>query len=440
MEMWEIDILTRKRWIYLVICCMINLCIGSMYAWSVLAGPMAEELNVTNLSTPFSVANSVGFISMIIGGLAADKKGPRWVIFLGGLMFGLGMFGCGYAQKVGHLILCYGIILGLGLSFVYGCTISICIKFFPDKRGLAGGMATAFYGISSAIFAPVGNVLNQAVGVRGAFKLLGAVFLVVVCIGALFISACPDGFVPTGYVKPLQLRGGNAKDRTTSEMLRMPVFYVMLLILTCGGTFGMMVISNAAGLAKDIVGVNEGTAAMLVLLLCLFNTAGRLLAGALSDKLGRINTLTGAIAVALLGMSFLYAADATASLTALVAGLILTGICFGTFMGVFPGFCTDQFGSKHNTVNYGIMWIGFCVAGIVGPTILTKTYASTGTYRSAFLIAAAIAVLGMIMTFIYRLIIRSHCGNSNADNIQEPICEKPYCTEGTRIFDNRNLD
>ena len=145
---------------------------------------------------------------------------------------------------------------------------------------------------------------------------------------------------------------------------------------------------------------------MLVLVLCLFNTAGRLIAGSLSDKFGRINTLTIAIAIALGGLALLYMADVTTSIATLVAGLILTGICFGTFMGVFPGFCTDQFGSKHNTVNYGIMWIGFCIAGIVGPTILTRAYAATGTYRSAFLIAAVIAVFGMLMTFVYRSVVR----------------------------------
>lgn len=82
------------------------------------------------------------------------------------------------------------------------------------------------------------------------------------------------------------------------------------------------------------------------------------------------------------------------------------GICFGTFMGVFPGFCTDQFGSRHNTVNYGIMWIGFCIAGVAGPTILTSAYGATGTYRIAFIIAAGIAILGLILTFVYRAMNR----------------------------------
>ena len=90
------------------------------------------------------------------------------------------------------------------------------------------------------------------------------------------------------------------------------------------------------------------------------------------------------------------------NLALLVLGLVLIGICFGTFMGVFPGFCTDQFGTKNNTVNYGIMWIGFCLAGIVGPTILSSVYSATGTYVMAFVISICIAVVGLILTFVYR--------------------------------------
>ena len=174
----------------------------------------------------------------------------------------------------------------------------------------------------------------------------------------------------------------------------------MLLMLTCGGTFGMMIISIAKGLAENIALVANGT--LYVSILCLFNTAGRLVAGTLSDKLGRINTLTVALIIALAGLAVLLLATNTASLALLVLGLVLIGICFGTFMGVFPGFCTDQFGTKNTTVNYGIMWIGFCLAGIVGPTILSSVYSATGTYVMAFVISICIAVVGLILTFVYR--------------------------------------
>lgn len=135
---------------------------------------------------------------------------------------------------------------------------------------MAGGMATAFYGISSVIIAPIANVLNSSVGVRTSFKILGAVFLVVICLGSLFISTCPAGFMPTGYQPPVQAGGKAPVDKTTGEMLRMPIFYIMLVMLTCGGVFGMMVISSASSLAVNIAGVNPATASLLVSVLCLF--------------------------------------------------------------------------------------------------------------------------------------------------------------------------
>ena len=396
---------TINRWAILITSCLINLCIGSMYAWSALAAPMATELGLSgagDLAIVFSISNAVGFITMIIGGKLNDKYGPRWVMFTGGAMFGIGMFTCGYAQSVTHLILSYGLLLGLGLSMVYGCTISNTIKFFPDKRGMVGGMTTAFYGISSVIFAPIADAISNSFGPRATFKILGGVFLVVICAGSLIMQKCPEGYMPEGYVPPVNSGAKKSNDKTPIEMLKTPIFYVMILMLLAGGTFGMMIISNAKGLAMNMVGAESATATLFVSVLCLFNTAGRLVAGTLSDKLGRINTITIALIIALVGLVTLIGASNTASMALFAVGVVLIGICFGTFMGVFPGFSTDQFGTKNNTVNYGIMWMGFSAAGLIGPTILTKVYNATGAYTMAFVIAICIAIVGLVMTFAYR--------------------------------------
>ncbi len=401
----QISDLTRQRWVILIAACLINLCIGSMYAWSSLSAPMAEELNA-NLASVFSTANAVSFITMIIGGLLNDKYGPRWVMFTGGIMFGMGMFLSGFAQSVTHLILSYGICLGLGISLVYGCTISNTIKFFPDKRGMVGGMTTAFFGISSVIFAPLADWICALTNARATFMILGAVFLVVICAGSFIMKTCPAGFMPEGYIPPVQTAARPAVDKTPVEMLKTPVFYVMIVMLTCGGTFGMMIISSAKGLALELTSVSAATATLFVSVLCLFNTAGRLVAGTLSDKLGRINTLTFALIIALIGLVCLYTCDNSGSVAIFATGVMLIGICFGTFMGVFPGFCTDQFGTKNNTVNYGIMWIGFSAAGIIGPSVLTNVFNATGSYQGAFIIAFVIAVVGLALSFVYRMMVR----------------------------------
>lgn len=149
--------LTKKRWIYLVLCCLINLCLGSIYAWSVFATPMAEHLTqfahhtltTGDLAIVYTIANAVGPITMISGGFFNDKFGPKAVIFTGGLMFGLGLIASGFVHSVGMLVLTYGIISGLGLGMAYGSTISTAVKFFQDKRGLIGGITTGIYGLSS---------------------------------------------------------------------------------------------------------------------------------------------------------------------------------------------------------------------------------------------------------------------------------------------------
>lgn len=398
--------LTKRRWLIMAVSCMINICIGSVYAWSSLAAPMAAELKKPDLAIVFSILNAFGFISMILGGNLNDRYGPRWLIFFGGLIQGAGMILSGSAQGVPGLIVSYGLMVGLGSSLVYGCTIGGMIKWFPDKRGLAGGMATASYGISSVIFAPLAENLSNAVGVRNTFRIFGIVFILVICAGFSFIEKCPENFVPVGYQPSKTNVSGKKKSFTPKEMLQTPAFYIMLLMMFCGASFGTMIISNARGIAVTIAGVSGVIASGLVSVLCLCNTAGRLVAGTLSDRIGRIHTVTIAMLIAVCGLSALLLASGNGSLALLVAGVILTGICFGTFMGVFPGFCTDRFGSEHNTVNYGIMWIGFSFGGVVGPMILSKTYEKTGQYAGAFVTAILLCAAGIILSQIYRRIVK----------------------------------
>ena len=149
--------LSKRRWIILAMSCLVNMCIGSLYAWSVFANPMAEHLSavigehIAGLSIVFTVANSLGPITMISGGFINDKIGPHGVIFAGGLLFSCGMFLSGLVSTVGMLIVTYGVFIGLAMGLVYGCTISNSVKFFPDRRGFAGGIAAASYGISSVL-------------------------------------------------------------------------------------------------------------------------------------------------------------------------------------------------------------------------------------------------------------------------------------------------
>ncbi|OUN23508.1 OFA family MFS transporter [Pseudoflavonifractor sp. An85] len=402
---------TRKRWLILVVCCLANLCLGSIYTWSVFASPMADyltgltgaTLTTADLAIVYTIANSVGPITMISGGWFNDRLGPRAVLLVGGVMWGMGMVLSGFATSVGALIVTYGLVGGLGLGMAYGATVSSCIKFFPDKRGLIGGITTAVYGLGSVVLPPVVTALVQAYDAPTAFKIVGTVFTVVLVVAALLMVRCPDGFVPDGWTPPAQSVKATAVNLDWKHMLTTPIFYVMAVLLCCGAFCGMMITSQASAIGQNMVGLSAMAASTAVSVLSLFNVFGRIAAGFLSDKIGRINTLTLSCLLAAVGLLCLYYSSPEAVVLFYV-GSSVVGLCFGSFMGVYPGFTADQFGPKNNSVNYGIMFIGFAVAGYFGPSIMRSVLQADGTYHRAFLIACGLSIAGVITTFVYRLV------------------------------------
>ena len=393
--------LTKKRWLILLASCVINLCIGSMYAWSVFASPMAEHLAVVtgttltaaSLAIVFTIANGVGPITMISGGRINDRLGPRWVVFAGGILFGAGMIASGFARSVPLLTICYGLGCGLGMGLVYGCTVGNSVKFFPDKRGLIGGITTATYGLSSVLIPPVANALIYAYGVTAAFKILGIAFMATICACSFLIQPCPPDFRPEGWELP-QMAAGKQDDADWKQMLSDPIFYIMLLMLTCSAVSGLMTISQASAIAQNMVGMTTAAATMVVSILALFNVTGRVAAGWMSDRIGRINTLRCALGLSIVGL-FLLSMAGVGKEVQFYIGISIVGLCFGSIMGVYPGFTADQFGAKNNSVNYGIMFVGFAAAGLLGPILMSRLLASTGAYTSAFLVAAVLSVAGL---------------------------------------------
>ena len=398
--------LDKKRWLVLAASCLTNLCIGSLYAWSVFASPLAAKLGggltAADLGIVFTVANCVGPVTMISGGFINDRLGPRWVIFAGGVLFGAGMLLSGFAASTSLLLITYGLGCGLGNGLAYGCTISNSVKFFPDKRGLIGGVATATFGLSRVLVPPVANALIQAGGVSHAFFVLGIAFLLVVCVCSMFILKCPEGYCPAGYVPPAPSGGQKpAADKNWKGMLADPIFYLMLAMMLCGAFSGLMITSQASPMAQGIAGMSAAEAAAAVSILALFNAAGRIVAGFLSDRFGRVTVLLGAFVLELAGLAVLLATKQGGGMQ-FIAGVSVMGICFGALMGVYPGFTADKFGAKNNGVNYGIMFIGFAAAGYFGPMAVRSVLASTGAYAGAFYIAGALACLGIVLTFVYR--------------------------------------
>jgi MFS family permease len=316
------------------------------------------------------------------------------------------------------LIIWYGIVFGLGMGFVYSCTIGNTVKFFPDKKGMVGGLTTMAYGLGSVILAPIAAemVKPESFGVATTFMILGVIYLVIICGGAFLITQCPPGFMPDGYTPPAPAANAKAvTDKNWNQMLADPIFWVMFILLLTGAFFGLMMISQCASVA-GFMGITY--AAVIVTVLSLFNALGRVGCGVISDKLGRINTLIMCLCIAIVGLVMMFVAggstgdpvmdgDAIKAIPTtqpilFVVGVCFVGFAFGAFMGVYPGFTADQFGLKNNGVNYGIMFIAFAAAGVLGPIIMGMTKASTGTYQLAFIICIILAVVGLALSFVYK--------------------------------------
>ncbi len=400
--------LKKKRWLILAASCLVNLCIGSTYAWSVFAVPMAEylteitgaQLSAGDLSMAFTLATALGPITMISGGWFNDRIGPRWVVFLGGLFFGLGVLLSAAAVTPFRIILTYGLGCGLGMGLVYGCTISNSVKFFPDRKGLVGGIATASYGLSSVIIPPIASWLILRYGITAAFRISGTAYLLIICMSAFFIQKCPEGFMAEAVLSENGSKSSGV-DKNWRQMLGSLKFYKMLLLLCCGAFSGLMITSQAASMGQHMIGMTAKAAASAVSILALFNAAGRVLAGHISDRAGRVNTLTAMCLLSLAGLASLYSSG-SGEMVLFLTGLSIMGFCFGSFMGIFPGFTAEQFGVKNNSVNYGIMFIGFSLAGILGPGTAARIYAAAGDYNPAFLIAVLFAALGFVLTLLCR--------------------------------------
>jgi len=408
-------ILTKKRWLVLVACCTANLALGAFFAWSVFAGPMAERLNAlqgSNLSAAdlaivFSLANGVGVISMVAGGAAEKKLGSRLVIFIGAALFGLGFIISGLADSVAVLMLGFSAVGGLANGFAYVCTVSTPVQVFPDRKGFAGGLSTAFYGISAIIIPPIADAVNRSMGVSWSFIIFGIAIIAVTAVSCIFIINCPEDFVPEGWEPEAAVNIlPSACDKSPRQLVTDPVFYVMIGLFFSGCGLGLMLISETASIAKTMIGMTSAAAALTVSVLSLFNTFGRVLAGWISDRIGRINTLTLELLLAALGLVMMYISGGNHSAMLFCMGICLVGPCYGAFIGVYPGFSSDQFGKSYSSVNYALMFIGNALSGFAAQFLIQSIYSANNSYRPAFIYAQGFVIAGLILCFVYRKLIK----------------------------------
>jgi OFA family oxalate/formate antiporter-like MFS transporter len=395
---------TISRWWRVVGGLSMNLALGTLYGWSVFVAPLEKQFGWKRADTSmvFTIAVVVFALSFVAAGRIQDKIGPLYCSLAGGILVSLGFFLCAYTTSLTYLFICFGVIGGLGNGFGYATPIPVMAKWFPDKRGLAVGLAVGGYGAGSAIFGPLAQLkLIPSYGLPATFQILGAMFLVMTVTGALLLKNPPPGYRPAGWAP-----GAASKHAPTlhefspSEMLRTSTFYLMWVGYALGCSAGLMVISQLVPFARS-VGIAAPALSTMTLVVGAFgNASGRILSGWMSDKLGRVNVLRTMIGISVIAMPALYAVGSNVG--ALYLAVFVVYWCYGTQITVNGVAASDFWGTRNAGTNYGLLFTAWGVAGIIGPRIGGVLYDRYHNYQTAFYAAGALAAVALLCELLIK--------------------------------------
>jgi MFS transporter, OFA family, oxalate/formate antiporter len=374
-----------------------NLALGTLYAWSVFVAPLEKQFGWKRADTSmvFTIAVVVFALSFVLAGRIQDRFGPLGCSLAGGILVSVGFYLCAYTTSLTHLFICFGVIGGLGNGFGYSTPIPVMAKWFPDKRGLAVGLAVGGYGAGSAIFGPLAQlVLIPGFGLEAAFRILGVIFLVMTTAGALLLRNPPEGYRPAGQVVAKTGGASAVREFTPGETLRTGTFYLMWAGYALGCSAGLMVISQLVPFARSAGIAGAALSTMTLVVGAFGNASGRILSGWMSDKLGRINVLRVMVGLSIVAMPALAAAGSKVG--ALYLAVFAVYWCYGAQLSVNGAAAADFWGTRNAGINYGMLFTAWGVAGIIGPRVAGVLFDRYQNYRAAFYTAAALAAAALV--------------------------------------------
>lgn len=401
----------QNRLLPVIAAVAIQLCLGIAYIWSVFQTGIAESIfggDNSAAGLTFSLLLFTLTIGSVVGGKLAAKFSTRIVVIIGGLILFAGFFLASFVTSAfpWGLWITYGVMGGVGMGFTYSTTIACAQKWFPDKRGLITGIIVSALGFGGVVFTPFIEALikhfgGPQVGEFKTFRVLSFVFLAVCTLGGLVMKNPPEGYFKD-KVSTDNAKAKSTKDLTPLQIIKTPQYYIVTVtfMLACMG--GLMMI----GFAKPIAvakGLAE-TATIGVLLISMFNSAGRLIWGMISDKLGRMNTIIIILAGTAV-LSLLVNAAVGYLIYALIACI---GFFYGGLLSTFPSLTSDLWGAKSMATNYGLVLLGFGTGAVVSSYV-------AGYYKNiaaqdinlmfpAFVIASLCAAAGIILMFTLKML------------------------------------
>ncbi len=391
----------------------INLALGILYTWSIFKEAIRASIqkggvadfawDPASLNDPYAVCCIVFAFAMILAGRCQDKIGPRITALIGGILVGIGFIWISQTTAYLSWVLGFGIVVGVGIGFGYSSATPPALKWFPSaKTGLIAGLVVAGFGLASVYIAPLAKYLVAIWGLQNSMMFFGIAFLIVVCGLSLLLVNPPSGYMPESHVQQKTTsRKSKEINVPPSKIIRTKEFFLLWFTYFIGAGAGLMVIGSVAGMAKKSLGE---FAFLAVVIMAVGNAAGRILAGMISDRIGRKLTLRMMLcfqailmfaAIPLVGNS-----NAGASGLVLLAGLI--GFNYGTNLSIFPSVTKDLWGIKHFGTNYGLLFTAWGVGGFVMGRLSQMLNVASNSFSTSFLTAGILLLLGATLTFFFK--------------------------------------
>uniref|UniRef100_C5D5T0 Major facilitator superfamily MFS_1 n=1 Tax=Geobacillus sp. (strain WCH70) TaxID=471223 RepID=C5D5T0_GEOSW len=419
----------KNRWFIALSAVGIHICIGSVYAWSNFTNPLKQMFGWSDqeVALTFSIAILFLGLSAAFLGHFVEKHGPRKAGLLAATFFGIGIAGSGFAVVLEskHLLyLFYGVLGGIGLGVGYITPVSTLVKWFPDRRGFATGLAIMGFGFAAAISSPVMNSLIGSVGVSNTFYILGAVYFLIMAFSSLYLEKPPEGWMPEGFKE--KVKAGKAKplmdlsQLTANEAIKTRRFWYLWMMLFINVTCGIAILAVAKPLAMESIGIDQAAAAALVGAIGVFNGLGRIGWASASDYIGRPNTYTAFFVLQIIIFFFL----PDVSVKWLFMGmLIIVYTCYGGGFACIPAYIGDLFGTKQLGAIHGYILTAWAAAGLVGPLFAAYIKDTTGSYEGSLTFFAGLFVIALAVSLLVRIDIRQ-LREKNAQSIYPSITEE----------------
>ncbi len=393
----------KGRWGLVIIGMIINLCLGTIYSWSVFVGPLTAYFNglgqsvtASEILLPFSVFLAFFAIAMPLTGRYIETLGPRKVTIIGGILTGLGWLLASTVTSVWMLYIVYGVIGGIGVGIAYGVPVAVAARWFPDRRGTAVGLTLLGFGFSAFLTANIAGYLINNTGVMTTFRMFGVAFIILIVLLALPLRFPAPGWKPAGWIPPAPKAGEGVCECDRSAMMRTPAFYGLWICYFIGCLAGLMAISISKPVGTEI-GIATGLATFLVGIFAIFNGGGRPLFGAMTDRFSPRNT-------ALLTFILIGVASALLWLVPTVpvyilAFAILWG-CLGGWLAIAPTTTGSYFGTCDYPRCYGVVFLAYGAGAIAGPQLAGFIKQTTGSYLGVFPYVLGLAVIGILIALM----------------------------------------